>query len=312
MTTMQKELNMPKMVLGTWAWGDNGTVFGNQLTEKDYQPVFEAAMKNGLNLWDTAAVYGMGASETILGNLAQKSDRDKILFSTKFTPQIADGTDQPAENMIADSLKRLHTDYVDIYWIHNSADVEKWTPEMVSVMKSGKAKYLGVSNHSLAQIKRVQEILAQYDLKLSAVQNHFSLLNRVSETTGIIDYCQKNDMDFFAYMILEQGALSGKYDTAHPFPAGSDRANTYNDKLAGLESLITKMRELADNHQATVAEIGTAWAINKGTTPIIGVTSVGQVEDAVKSSQITLTADEMTELEKLADETGVNTVRGWE
>lgn len=96
----------------------------------------------------------------------------------------------------------------------------------VIVLASGNhdIKMIGVSNHNLAEIKEANEILKEAGLKLGAVQNHYSLLNRSSEDSGILEYCKENDIIFFSYMVLEQGALSGKYDTTHPFPEGSDRA----------------------------------------------------------------------------------------
>ena len=308
--------NLPKIALGTWAWGEDKSegnkVFGNSLTEKDLKPVFETAMNLGLNLWDTAAVYGMGASEEVLGQFVKKVDRDKVILSTKFTPQLADDTDQPVENMFNGSIKRLNTDYIDIYWIHNPADVSKWTEKIIPLAKSGKIKNIGVSNHSLAEIKQANEILNKEGLKISAVQNHYSLLNRTSETSGIIDYCDKNDITFFAYMVLEQGALSGKYNSEHPFPAGSDRAKSYNSKLDELEDLINGMSKIAKKHNIDVAQIATAWSVNKGTVPIIGATKVKHIEDAAKAASVVLSTEELSQLDELGDKTAVSTIREWE
>ena len=308
--------NLPKIALGTWAWGEDKSkgnkVFGNSLTEEDLKPVFETAMNLGLNLWDTAAVYGMGASEEVLGQFVKNIDRNKIILSTKFTPQIADNTDQPVENMFDGSIKRLNTDYIDVYWIHNPADVSKWTEKIIPLAKSEKIKNIGVSNHSLAEIKQANEILNKEGLKISVVQNHYSLLNRTSETSGIIDYCNKNDITFFAYMVLEQGALSGKYNSQHPFPAGSDRAKSYNSKLDELEDLIKGMSKIAQKHDIDVAQIATAWAVNKGTVPIIGATKVKHIEDAAKAAKVVLSAEELTQLDELGDKTAVSTIREWE
>ena len=307
---------MPKIALGAWSWG-SGTaggdqVFGNHLEEKDLQPIFDAAMNRGLNLWDTATVYGMGASEDILGSFAKQVKREEILISTKFTPQIAGMYDDSVEKMADASCRRLGVGDIDLYWIHNPADVERWTPQLVPLLKSGKVKSVGVSNHNLAEIKRANEILGAAGYRVEAVQNHFSLLNRSSESSGILDYCKENDIAFFAYMVLEQGALSGKYDTAHPFPEGSDRAKTYNPILPQLEELTTAMKEIGEPYGLSAAQVGTAWAIAKGTLPIIGVTKVRHVEDAAKAAGVMLSADEIQRLEALADKADVSTIREWE
>ena len=104
-------------------------------------------------------------------------------------------------------------------------------------------------------------------------------------------------------MVLEQGALSGRYDTAHPFPEGSDRARCYGPVLPQLEKLIEKMRQIGGKYDASPAQIATAWAIAKGTLPIIGVTKVGQVKAAAKVVEIVLTAEEVSELDRCFDGT---------
>ena len=308
--------SLPKLALGAWSWG-SGTVggdqvFGNHLEEKDLKPIFDAAMEKGLNLWDTATVYGMGASEDILGSFVKGAKREDVIISTKFTPQIASMYEDSMEKMADASMKRLGTHSIDIYWIHNPADVERWTPELAPLLRSGKVKTVGVSNHNLTEIKRANEILRGLGYKVEAVQNHFSLLNRSSESSGILKYCRENDITFFAYMVLEQGALSGKYDTAHPFPEGSDRAKSYNPILPQLTELTAAMKEIGQIHGLSAAQVGTAWAIAKGTLPIIGVTKVRHVEDAVKAANSHLTPEEVGRLEALADKANVSTIREWE
>lgn len=113
-------------------------------------------------------------------------------------------------------------------------------------------------------------------------------------------------------MVLEQGALSGKYDTKHPFPEGSDRARIYNPVLAQLEELTAAMGEIGKKHGLSAAQVGTAWAVSKGVLPIIGVTKVRHVEDAAKAASVNLSAEEINHLETLADKAEVNTIREWE
>lgn len=307
---------LPKIALGAWSWGAGAAggdqVFGNHLFEPELKPVFDAAMKYGLNLWDTAAVYGEGTSEQILGNFVAGVRRENVILSTKFTPQIASDASDAMQEMMNGSKKRLHTEVIDIYWIHNPMDVEKWTPDLIPLAKSGQIREIGVSNHNFSEIKRANEILEAEGLRVSAVQNHFSLLHRSSEKAGILDYCRENGITFYAYMVLEQGALIGRFDTEHPFPEGTGRGDSYNPHLKELGALIVELKRIGKQHNASPAQIATAWAIAKGTLPIIGVTKAGQVEEAHAAAQLELDTEEVRRLEKLGDETGVHTLREWE
>lgn len=271
-------------------------------------------MENGLNLWDTAYAYGMGTSEKVLADFVKDLPRESYLISDKFTPQCADASSPTAmKDMIEMQLELMALDRFDIYWIHNVWNAPKWTEELAKYFEGrDDVPMIGVSNHNLAEIKEAAEILKAHGLKLSAVQNHYSLINRSSEESGILDYCKENDITFFSYMVLEQGALSGKYDTTHPMPAGSARADSYNPILDKLEIINKALGKIADKYGVGIAQIPVAWAIAKGTLPIIGVTKVSHVEDAVKAANITLTSDEVKELESVADGLGLNVIRFWE
>lgn len=310
------KMTLPKIALGAWSWGTGAAggdqVFGNNLAEKDLKPVFDKAMELGLNLWDTAAVYGEGSSERILGSFIGDICREDIIISTKFTPQIASSSPEAMQEMLNGSKERLNAEVMDIYWIHNPMDVERWTPDLIPLAKSGQIKAIGVSNHNLAEMKQANEILGAEGLRVSAVQNHFSLLHRSSEKAGILNYCRENDITFYAYMVLEQGALTGRYDTEHPFPNGTGRGDSYNPHLKKLTALIEELKVIGTRFDASPAQVAAAWAIAKGTLPIIGVTKVRQVEEAFQAAQIELDAEEISRLEKLGDETGVQTLREWE
>ena len=305
-----------KIALGTWAWGAGAfggdAVFGSNTDVENLKPVFEAAMKAGLNLWDTATVYGMGESERILGTLAKGVNRDDVAISTKFTPQIAEIFENSVEKMADASIERMDCGYIDIYWIHNPMDVERWTPGLIPLLKSGKVKRVGVSNHNIQEIERANEILGEAGFKVSAVQNHFSLLYRSSEKGGVLDYCKKNDIEFWAYMVLEQGALSGKYNKENPLPEESDRGKKYNPVLPQLEALTNEMTSIGQKYGASCPQIGIAWAIAKGALPLIGATKERHVIEAAEAAKIQLTAEEVERLEKLADATGIDTRGGWE
>ena len=304
--------NLPKIALGAWAWGNDGT-FGNEHKIEDLKPIYDKSMELGLNLWDTAYVYGMGKSEEVLGEFLKTSNREDFVISTKFTPQLAEMFEaNEVTSMYENSAKILGVEDIDIFWIHNPVGAPDWTKKLVETAKEHDIKMIGVSNHNLAEIKEANEILKEAGLKLGAVQNHYSLLNRSSEDSGILEYCKENDVIFFSYMVLEQGALSGKYDTAHPFPEGSDRANAYGGSLAEIEELNKAITDIAENHDAKVAQLPIAWAIAKGTLPIIGATKVHHVEDAADAVNIELSDDEIKTMEELADKANVNTIRIWE
>lgn len=305
-----------KIALGTWAWGSGAfggdSVFGSSTNVDNLKPVFDRAMSLGLNLWDTATVYGMGESERILGEFVKAVPRAEVEVSTKFTPQIAEMYGNSVENMAQASMERMGINYIDIYWIHNPMDVERWTLGLIPLLKSGKVKRVGVSNHNIAEIKRANEILGKEGFKVNAVQNHYSLLYRSSERGGVIDYCKENGIDFWAYMVLEQGALSGKYSAANPLPAESDRGKKYNPVLDRLEALTDAMKEIGAKYGISCSQVGVAWALTKGVMPIIGATRESHVVEAAQAMKVTLTASEISHLESLAQATGIDTRGDWE
>lgn len=307
-------LKTPTVALGTWAWGDSGETgngyFGSQLTQAGLEEVADKAHAAGFTLWDTALVYGMGRSETVLGEVLKRYARSDYQLSTKFTPQIAGTSDDPVAEMLDQSLANLSTDYIDVYWIHNPADVARWTPHLIPLLKSGKIRHVGVSNHNPSEIELANQILGEAGFRVEAIQNHYSLLYRSSEQAGILDYCRNHSIPFFAYLVLEQGALTGKYSPENPLPEGSNRAKNYNGMLPQLKALTDKLASIGQNQGAAAPDVATAWAIAKGTTPIIGITRPHYIESLVRAGSITLTSADIAELEALAHAANVNT-RGW-
>ena len=209
----------PKIVLGAWAWGNDGT-FGHGLAADELRPVLDAAMNAGLNLWDTAYVYGMGESERMLAGFLKDLPREDYRVSDKLTPQCMDASSKTAvADMYGMQLHTMGLDRFDVYWVHNTVDAPRWIGELAAYFDGREdAPVIGVSNHNLAEVKQADAILREHGLRLGAVQNHYSLINRSSEDSGILDWCHQNDVEFWSYMVLEQGALSGKYDTSHPCP----------------------------------------------------------------------------------------------
>jgi aryl-alcohol dehydrogenase-like predicted oxidoreductase len=270
-------------------------------------------MANGLNLWDTAYAYGMGTSEKVLAVFLKGLPRESYLVSDKFTPQCANGKPTAMADMIGMQLDLMGLDSFDIYWIHNVWDAPHWTEELAKYFegKEKRAASRRVESQSCRDQAGGRNTEGSRPEAL-AVQNHFSLINRSSEDSGILDYCRETGSSSSHYMVLEQGALSGKYDTAHPMPEGSARAEAYNPVLDKLEVLNAELKKLADKYEVGAAQIPVAWAIAKGTLPIIGVTKASHVEDAVKAANIVLTREETEALEALADSLGISAIRFWE
>ena len=307
------DIKLPKIALGAWAWGNDGT-FGSGIAPEELKPIFDTAMDAGLNLWDTAYAYGMGTSEKVLAGFLEGLPRESYLVSDKLTPQCIDAAAaDPVAAMHDMQLELMGLDRFDIYWVHNTSEAPKWTRALAEFFEGrDDAPMIGVSNHNLAEIKEADAILREHGLKLGAVQNHLSLINRSSIDSGILDWCKDNGVVFFSYMVLEQGALSGKYDTTHPMPEGSARAATYNPVLDKLEVLNAKLAEVAEAHNVGLAQVPVAWAIAKGTLPIVGVTKERHVADAAASAAVELTDAEVAELEGLADTLGIDAIRFWE
>lgn len=306
--------NVPPIALGTWAWGDSGErgdgYFGSALTRQGLDELAKQARVAALTMWDTAVVYGMGRAESLLGDVLKQYARDEYQLSTKFTPQVAGHGDDAMAEMVHQSLARLGTDYVDLYWIHNPADVEKWTPHLIPLLQSGKVRHVGVSNHDLRDVERANQILGESGFRVEAVQNHFSLLYRDSEEAGLLQYCRDQGIPFFAYMVLEQGALSGQYSPDHPMPEGTNRAKAYNAMLPRLKELTSKLGQIGEPAGANPAEVATAWALAKGATPIIGVTRPEHVQGIARAQSMRLSNDDVAQLEAIASVIDVST-RGW-
>ena len=308
------DLKIPAVALGTWAWGDSGETgtdyFGSQLTQAGLEEVADKAHAAGFSLWDTAVVYGMGRSETTLRQILQRYPRSEYQLSTKFTPQAAGASEDPLADMLGQSLARLGTDYIDIYWIHNPADVKRWTPCLIPLLESGKVRHVGVSNHNLSEIRLANQILGEAGFRVEAIQNHYSLLHRSSENAGILGHCRSEGIPFFAYMVLEQGALTGKYSSRNPLPEGMHRAQAYNGMLPQLKALTEELTLIGEIHGAAAPDVATAWAIAKGAVPIVGVTKPDYIDGLVRATNLKLTSDDIAKLEALGDAASVNT-RGW-
>ena len=309
---MKETNNKNKLLIGTWAWGTgyNGSsmVFGKKQDENVLRDTFNLAVEEGFLKWDTAAVYGMGSCEKLLGNLID--GKNDIYISTKFFPgkKYREGA---LTKSFAESMERLKRESADLFWIHVPNNLEANIKEAIPLMKEGKIKSLGTSNVSLEHIKTAEAVLAEEGLKLGAVQNHFSLLR--NDQQPIIDYCNENGIMYCAYMVLEQGALSGHYSAEHHFPTFSMRNLSFpKSKFRKIEGLLDTMKRIADGYGVDSSQIPILWAINKGAMPIVGVTKPSHVAKLAEAMNVTLSSEDISKIEEEAMKTGIRQQGSWE
>lgn len=308
-----KQKTLPPCMIGTWAWGSgkNGSriIFGKKYNETQLKETFSTAYGEGFYLWDTAEVYGKGNAERLLGKCI--NNHDDILISTKYHPEKKKRNGEVV-NALHNSMKRMGVEHVYLYWLHRPYNIRENMQEMAMCVQQGLIREIGLSNCNISQIIEAQEELSKYGLKLYAVQNHFSLLS-MERQKEVVDYCIANKILFFGYMVLEQGALTGRYDEMHPLPFLSYRGLIFHKrKLRKLHKMIAYERELATKYKVDTAQIPVAWAIAKNVIPIVGLTKPKYAESLQKGLTVTLQPDEIRCLEQFAMESGVVSKGTWE
>ncbi|MBQ8147485.1 MAG: aldo/keto reductase [Lachnospiraceae bacterium] len=306
-------IQIPPCMIGTWAWGGgvNGSkmVFGQSYDEEQLRNTFQCACNAGFTMWDTAEVYGMGNAEALLGAFIKNQD---VLISTKHMPGKRFRPGAMEESLKA-SCERLEIDAPDLYWIHLPNQVEENVKAAIELLKAGKIKALGVSNYSLAQIQKADAMLQQEGFRLAAVQNHFSLLSRGKDQLEIIEWCKEQQVVYFSYMVLEQGALTGRYDEKHHFKTFSLRGLQFSKKkFRKIQKLLDYEKALGVKYQVDTSQIPIAWAIARHTVPIVGLTKEKHAEQLRTVLDVHLTEEELCRLETLAEESGVVIKGTWE
>ena len=301
-----------EVMIGTWAWGPgfNGSkqVFGNNYDEEILRETFERAVNLGLTRWDTAAVYGMGSCEKLLGKFI--NGRDDIFISTKFFPdkKFREGA---LEKSFHESMTRLNLKSADLFWIHKPNNLTQNLQEAVPLLQDGRIRSIGISNVSLKDIRTAEDILSREGLSLGAVQNHFSLLR--NDQQPLIDYCNSKGITYYAYMVLEQGALAGRYNVTCPFPLLSMRRLAFpKSKFRKIESLLKLMEQTALKYNIDKSQIPVLWVIAKGAVPIIGITKPVYAERLAEALQVDLTPEEIEQLTSEAAATGIRQQGSWE
>lgn len=226
--------------------------FGMRIDEEHSQAVVNAALEAGINHFDTADIYGGTRSEEYLGR-ALGARRKDVVVATKFgmevDPEHKGAAPAYVHSACADSLRRLGTDYIDLYWLHqpdDSVPLEDTLGALHELVLAGKVRQIGCSNFSAAQLREARaEALRLGASAFVAVQNEYSLVQRQPEADGVLEECSGQGLAFVPFFPLASGLLTGKYRAGQPLPEGSrlaisQRAGRWlsEPNLALLEKLI--------------------------------------------------------------------------
>ncbi|MQS75377.1 aldo/keto reductase [Companilactobacillus halodurans] len=275
-----------KIGLGTNKVGGHN-LFDN-LKDEDGYAVVKEAIDKGITTLDTAYMYGAGRSEEIIGDVIKDYDRSKLVIATK----AAQDPDNDLKNnnspeflkdAVDKALKRLKTDYIDIFYIH-FPDEKTPKNEAVAALnelkQAGKIRAIGVSNFSLDQIKE-----ANKDSLVDIVEDNYSLLHRDAEKE-LFPYLKKNNISFVPYFPLASGLLTGKYSAADYKKFTQFSQAQFKDVI----SAIDKVRKIAEKYDATVAQVILAWYMKNPDISIVipGARKPEQVDQNVKSLDVEL------------------------
>jgi 1-deoxyxylulose-5-phosphate synthase len=281
------------------------------LEEEESRPLIRRALELGINFFDTADVYSTGVSEEILGRALRdfSPSRDKIVIATKVNGEMGDDPNQRGlsrkhlRHAIEDSLRRLGTDYVDLYQIHRfdyQTPIEETLVALDDIVRSGKALYIGASSMYAWQFAKMFYTQDRQGLaRFVTMQNHYNLVYR-EEEREMIPFCREEEIGILPWSPLARGLLAR--DPHHADFRSTLRAQTdeFGQKLYREEdfSVVDRVSELARKHGVSNAQVSLAWLMHQPgvTAPIIGANKLPHLEDAVAALQLKLNSDELKAL----------------
>ena len=305
-------LDVSKICLGAMSFGDPVIwIHKWVLEEADSRPIIKGALDLGINFFDTANVYSIGRSEEILGAaLKDYAKRDEIVLATKVHQKMFDGPNggglsrKHIMSQIDQSLKRLQTDYVDLYIIHRwdyNTPIEETMAALHDVVKSGKARYIGASAMHAYQFQKANYIAEKNGwTKFVSMQNHLNLIYR-EEEREMIPYCESEGIALTPYSPLASGRLARSNNESSKRLVTDEVARSKYDETADKDQLIIdRVGELASRYGVSRVEISLAWLFSKPTlaAPVIGATKMSHVETAVKATGIALDPADIAYLEE--------------
>jgi aryl-alcohol dehydrogenase-like predicted oxidoreductase len=286
--------------LGTWQFGSREWGYGSSYAGQEAHAIVRRALELGVTLFDTAEVYGLGRSERILGQ-ALGEDRESAFLATKILPVLP--VAPVVEQRGVASANRLGVRRLDLYQVHQPNPVIRdgtIMRGMRALQRVGLVGEVGVSNYSLDRWRAAERALGQPVL---SNQVQYSLVARAPEQ-DLLPFAETTGHLVIAYSPLAQGLLSGRYHRGHR-PANRVRSANplfLPENLERAGDLIATLREVADAHSATPAQIALAWAIHRpAVVAIPGASSLEQLESNVAAADIDLTDDEYQALSAASD-----------
>ena len=303
-------LKVSQICLGMMSFGDPGWRDW-VLPERDAEPLVKAAVDGGVNFFDTADVYSLGASEVVTGRLLRKAftRREEFVVATKVFFPTGDGPNDAGlsrRHILASvdaSLERLGLDYIDLYQIHrwdHSTPIEETMEALDDVIRAGKVRYIGASSMYAWQFAK-----AQYTADLGgwtrfvSMQNHYNLLYR-EEEREMIPLCVDMGVGLLPWSPLARGLLARPSAESKATPRGKSDAFTplwYDDPEH--DPVITAVGNVAEERGLPRAQVALAWLVSRPgvVAPIVGTTKLRHLEDAIAALSVTLTVEEISSLE---------------
>jgi len=305
-------LDVSRLCLGCMSFGNpERWIHPWVLNEENSRPIIKKALELGINFFDTANVYSMGSSEEIIGKaLKEYANRDEIVLATKVHGRMHQGPNGGGLSRKAilsemdKSLKRLGTDYVDLYIIHRwdyDTPIEETMEALHDVVKSGKARYIGASAMYAWQFQKALYVAEKNGwTRFVSMQNHLNLIYR-EEEREMIPLCKEEKIATTPYSPLASGRLIRDWShTTYRSETDEIQKSKYDSSFDSDRKIIERVASLAKKHEVPRIHIALAWLLQKDTVaaPIIGATKLAHLEDAVDALSLQLTSEEIAYLEE--------------
>jgi aryl-alcohol dehydrogenase-like predicted oxidoreductase len=306
-------LHLTTVGLGTWAIGGPWKWGWGAQDDAESIDAIQRALGVGVNWIDTAAVYGMGHSEEVVGR-AIAGRRDEVIVATKCglvwdegsTEAYGQLTAASVRREVEASLRRLDVDVIDLYQIHwprPDEDIEEAWGTIADLVREGKVRYGGVSNFSVEQLKRVQPIHP-----VASLQPPYSMLERGVEEE-LLPYCAANDIGVVAYSPMQAGLLTGKYTRERIAGLPDDdwrkgSSHFSEPAISATLALIERLRPIAERNGRTLAQLAIAWVLRRPevTAAIVGARRPSQIEETAPAGDWVLSQEDTAEVDALLAE----------